>query len=134
MSFFPFVLLSFVLLSFCADGSGRDWASVQEMTSVVASPSSSKRSKLKNRFAAPEHQSADAEEGGVEVEEVVLDSDKAQEDAGDSVVVALPGVNLLFNGSVLLPFDVSRYMQGRLPAALIAQTNSASRLTTRSSC
>ena len=83
---------------------------------------------------APEHQSVEAEEERAEVEEVVLDSDNVQEDAGDSVVVALPGVNLLFNGSVLLPFDVSRYMQGRLPAALIAQTNGASRLTTRSSC
>ena len=76
----------------------------------------------------PEHHAVEVEE------EVGLDSDNVQDSAGDSAVVPLPGVNLLFNGTVLLPFDVSRYMQGRLPAALIAQTNSASRLTTRSSC
>ncbi|GBG60524.1 hypothetical protein CBR_g5699 [Chara braunii] len=44
--------------------------------------------------------------------------------------VVLPGVNLLFDGSQLLPLDVSTCLQGRLPASLVAEVAFASGLIT----
>lgn len=40
--------------------------------------------------------------------------------------VILPGVNLLFDGSSLHPFDIGTCLQGRLPVSLIAEASTAS--------
>lgn len=40
--------------------------------------------------------------------------------------VILPGVNLLFDGSSLHPFDISTCLQARLPVSLIAEASTAS--------
>eukprot|EP00249_Psilotum_nudum_P019721 c27386_g1_i1 orf=411-3452(-) len=39
---------------------------------------------------------------------------------------SLPGVNLLFDGSWLSPFDIGPFLQGRIPAALVAEAATAS--------
>ncbi|KAI3725606.1 hypothetical protein L1987_65397 [Smallanthus sonchifolius] len=44
-------------------------------------------------------------------------------DSGDTV---LPGVNLLFDGSELRPFDIGACLQARQPASLIAEASAAS--------
>ncbi|KAJ7533541.1 hypothetical protein O6H91_13G054100 [Diphasiastrum complanatum] len=50
---------------------------------------------------------------------------------GDATEIPLPGVNLIFDGSWLLPLDISRYLQGRLPAALIGEAFMMSNIYTR---
>ncbi|KAH9299528.1 hypothetical protein KI387_031210, partial [Taxus chinensis] len=47
-------------------------------------------------------------------------------DDNDSIDVILPGVNLLFDGSLLHPFDIGTCLQGRLPVSLIAEASAAS--------
>ena len=39
---------------------------------------------------------------------------------------SLPGMNLLFNGAWLQPLDIGPCLQGRVPAALVAEAASAS--------
>ncbi|KAK9118661.1 hypothetical protein Scep_016754 [Stephania cephalantha] len=51
---------------------------------------------------------------------------KAETDDADSKEVALPGVNLLFDGSELIPFDIGACLQARLPASLIADASAVS--------
>ncbi|KAL5704105.1 hypothetical protein ACHQM5_022578 [Ranunculus cassubicifolius] len=50
---------------------------------------------------------------------------KVEQDDSEKRVV-LPGVNLLFDGSRLLPFDIAACLQARQPVALIADASSAS--------
>ncbi|XP_058787282.1 uncharacterized protein LOC131661694 [Vicia villosa] len=51
---------------------------------------------------------------------------KAEPDDNDSKDVVLPGVNLLFDGSELHPFDIAACLQARQPISLIAEAASAS--------
>ncbi|KAJ4701387.1 protein FAM91A1 [Melia azedarach] len=53
---------------------------------------------------------------------------KAESDEADSREVTLPGVNLIFDGSELHPFDIGACLQSRQPISLIAEAaaNSAS--------
>ncbi|XP_043722611.1 protein FAM91A1-like isoform X2 [Telopea speciosissima] len=54
-----------------------------------------------------------------------LNTAKIEEDV-DSRQVALPGVNILFDGSELLPFDIGVCLQARQPVSLIAEALAAS--------
>ncbi|KAF5740192.1 hypothetical protein HS088_TW11G00258 [Tripterygium wilfordii] len=58
-----------------------------------------------------------------------LNMPKIDQDEADSREVVLPGVNLLFDGSELHPFDIGACLQARQPVALIAEAASASALT-----
>lgn len=51
---------------------------------------------------------------------------KAEIDESDSKEVILPGVNLIFDGSELLPFDIGACLQARQPISLIADAAAAS--------
>jgi hypothetical protein len=44
----------------------------------------------------------------------------------DSKEVIIPGVNLLFDGSELHPFDIGACLQARQPISLIAESAAAS--------
>ncbi|CAN7049694.1 unnamed protein product [Brassica rapa subsp. trilocularis] len=51
---------------------------------------------------------------------------KADADEADSREVVLPGLNLLYDGSELHPFDIGACLQARQPVALIAEAAAAS--------
>lgn len=51
---------------------------------------------------------------------------KADSEEVDTKEVVLPGVNLLFDGSHLLPFDIGACQQARQPVLLIAEASAAS--------
>ncbi|KAF8411411.1 hypothetical protein HHK36_003960 [Tetracentron sinense] len=51
---------------------------------------------------------------------------KVELDDADSREVILPGVNLLFDGSQLHPFDIGACLQARQPVCLIAEASAAS--------
>ncbi|XP_023645754.1 protein FAM91A1 isoform X1 [Capsella rubella] len=51
---------------------------------------------------------------------------KADADEADSREVILPGLNLLYDGSELHPFDIGACLQARQPVALIAEAAAAS--------
>ncbi|KAJ1410289.1 FAM91, N-terminal domain [Sesbania bispinosa] len=51
---------------------------------------------------------------------------KAESDENDSKDVILPGVNLLFDGSELHPFDIGACLQARQPISLITEAAAAS--------
>ncbi|MQL71225.1 hypothetical protein Taro_003543 [Colocasia esculenta] len=51
---------------------------------------------------------------------------KPESDDADSREVVLPGVNLLFDGSQLHPFDIGACLQARQPIFLIAEASAAS--------
>lgn len=51
---------------------------------------------------------------------------KFESDDTDSREVVLPGVNLLFDGSQLHPFDIGACLQARQPVSLIAEASDAS--------
>lgn len=55
-----------------------------------------------------------------------MSSVKVETDEADSRDVILPGVNLLFDGSELHPFDIGACLQARQPVALIAEASVAS--------
>ncbi|KAL9254917.1 FAM91A1-like protein [Drosera capensis] len=57
---------------------------------------------------------------------VPLGTTKAEADDADSKEVTFPGVNLLFDGSELHPFDIGACLQARQPVSLIAEASSAS--------
>ncbi|GAV83251.1 hypothetical protein CFOL_v3_26699 [Cephalotus follicularis] len=54
---------------------------------------------------------------------------KADHDEADSREVVLPGVNILFDGSELHPFDIGACLQARQPVSLIAEASAASAAT-----
>ena len=60
------------------------------------------------------------------IEEATQVAPKAEPDENDSKEVTLPGVNLIFDGSELHPFDIGACLQARQPIALIADAASAS--------
>lgn len=51
---------------------------------------------------------------------------KPETDDADSREVVLPGVNLIFDGSQLNPFDIGACLQARQPVSLIAEASAAS--------
>jgi len=51
---------------------------------------------------------------------------KAESDENDNKEVILPGVNLLFDGAELHPFDIGACLQARQPISLIAEAAAAS--------
>ncbi|KAG5251013.1 protein FAM91A [Salix suchowensis] len=59
----------------------------------------------------------------------MVNSTKADPDEADSREVVLPGVNLIFDGSELHPFDIGACLQARQPVSLIAEAASASATT-----
>lgn len=61
-------------------------------------------------------------------ENAPLSSTKADADEADSREVVLPGLNLLYDGSDLHPFDIGACLQARQPVALIAEAAVASAL------
>lgn len=56
----------------------------------------------------------------------VEDSTKPESDEADTKEAVFPGVNLLFDGCQLLPFDISACLQARQPILLIAEASAAS--------
>lgn len=56
----------------------------------------------------------------------MVKSTKAEPDEADSREVILPGVNLIFDGSELHPFDIGACLQARQPVSLIAEAAAAS--------
>nr|XP_043637575.1 protein FAM91A1-like isoform X1 [Erigeron canadensis] len=58
--------------------------------------------------------------------EEVSDSSSSKSDDMDSRESILPGVNLLFDGSELRPFDIGACLQARQPVALIVEASLAS--------
>ncbi|KAI4305769.1 hypothetical protein L6164_029116 [Bauhinia variegata] len=53
-------------------------------------------------------------------------STKTEPDENDSKEVLLPGVNLIFDGSELHPFDIGACLQARQPVSLVAEAQTAS--------
>ncbi|KAL6006480.1 hypothetical protein ACLOJK_037434 [Asimina triloba] len=51
---------------------------------------------------------------------------KPESDDADSKEVILPGVNLIFDGSILSPFDIGACLQARQPVSLIAEASISS--------
>lgn len=51
---------------------------------------------------------------------------KTEQEEAESREVVLPGVNLLFDGSELHPFDIGACLQARQPVSLIAEAASSS--------
>lgn len=51
---------------------------------------------------------------------------KTEQEEVDSREVVLPGVNLIFDGSELHPFDIGACLQARQPVSLIAEAASSS--------
>ncbi|KAK6938123.1 FAM91, N-terminal domain [Dillenia turbinata] len=51
---------------------------------------------------------------------------KVEPDDAESREVVLPGVNILFDGAELHPFDIGACLQGRQPVSLIAEASTAS--------
>jgi hypothetical protein len=51
---------------------------------------------------------------------------KPESEDTESRDVVLPGVNLIFDGAELRPFDIGACLQGRQPILLIAEASAAS--------
>lgn len=51
---------------------------------------------------------------------------KVDPDEADSREVILPGLNILFDGSELHPFDIGACLQARQPVSLITEASAAS--------
>ncbi|KAL3647346.1 hypothetical protein CASFOL_008314 [Castilleja foliolosa] len=56
----------------------------------------------------------------------IEDSAKGESEDADSKEVILPGVNLLFDGYELRPFEIGACLQARLPVSLISEASAAS--------
>ena len=59
-------------------------------------------------------------------ESLILSTSKVESDEADSKEVVLPGVNLLFDGSGLRPFDIAACLQARVPVSLVFEASAAS--------
>ncbi|OUZ99593.1 FAM91 [Macleaya cordata] len=62
----------------------------------------------------------------VESPKPAMSATKVEPDDADSREVVLPGVNLLFDGYQLLPFDIGACLQARQPVSLISEASAAS--------
>ncbi|KAL3514217.1 hypothetical protein ACH5RR_026934 [Cinchona calisaya] len=59
-------------------------------------------------------------------ESLLISTSKAESDEADSKEVVLPGVNLLFDGSELRPFDIGTCLQARQLVSLVSEASAAS--------
>lgn len=59
-------------------------------------------------------------------ESAPVSTGKVELDDADSQEVILPGLNLLFDGSELRPFDIGACLQARQPVSLIAEASALS--------
>lgn len=59
-------------------------------------------------------------------EALPANSTKGELDEADSKEVVLPGVNMIFDGTELHPFDIGACLQARQPIALVAEAAAAS--------
>ena len=59
-------------------------------------------------------------------EPVTIGTGKGESEDADSKEVTLPGVNLLFDGTELRPFEIGACLQARQPVSLIAEASAAS--------
>ncbi|CAK9325584.1 unnamed protein product [Citrullus colocynthis] len=59
-------------------------------------------------------------------EALPANSTKGESDEADSKEVVLPGVNMIFDGTELHPFDIGACLQARQPIALVAEAAAAS--------
>lgn len=57
---------------------------------------------------------------------LTMGTGKGESEDADSKEVTLPGVNLLFDGSELRPFEIGACLQARQPVSLIAEASAAS--------
>ncbi|XP_074591078.1 uncharacterized protein LOC141846954 isoform X2 [Curcuma longa] len=118
--------------------SGR-WSPLDPSTPISAASSEHQRLKLINRQRCrPEILSFDGnilrsyalssiyEAGAQPFEESSVGGTKHESDEEHSREVGLPGVNLLFDGASLHPFDIGACLQARQPVLLIAEASSAS--------
>lgn len=60
------------------------------------------------------------------IEEALPATMKSESDESDSKEVVLPGVNMIFDGTELHPFDIGACQQARQPIALVAEAAAAS--------
>lgn len=60
------------------------------------------------------------------IEEALPPGTKGESDEADSKEVVLPGVNMIFDGTELHPFDIGACQQARQPIALVAEAAAAS--------
>lgn len=67
-------------------------------------------------------------EAETSIEDLSTNAVKPESDDADTRDVVLPGVNLMFDGSLLVPFDISACLQARQPISLIAEASAASSL------
>ncbi|XP_022940490.1 protein FAM91A1-like [Cucurbita moschata] len=63
--------------------------------------------------------------------EEALPNSKGESDETDSKEVVLPGVNMIFDGTELHPFDIGACQQARQPIALVAEAAAASAAATK---
>ncbi|KAL3504790.1 hypothetical protein ACH5RR_034631 [Cinchona calisaya] len=77
---------------------------------------------LRSYALAPVYEAAT----GPDEESLPISTSKVESDEADRKEVVLPGINLVFDGSELLPFDVGACLQARLPVSLIAEASAAS--------
>ena len=68
----------------------------------------------------------EAEMRMIEESPPISSTGKVETDDVDSKEVILPGVNLIFDGSELRPFDIAACLQARQPVSLIAEASAAS--------
>ncbi|KAI0485893.1 hypothetical protein KFK09_029464 [Dendrobium nobile] len=59
-------------------------------------------------------------------ESPLMTSGKLESFDAESREIVLPGLNLLFDGSQLVPFDIGACLQARQPISLIAEAAAAS--------
>ena len=77
---------------------------------------------LKRSYAlSPEH-----DEASISDEQSSTREGKPDPEEADSTYVLLPGVNLIFDGLELHPFDIGACLQARQPLWLIAEASTAS--------
>lgn len=57
---------------------------------------------------------------------LTMGAGKGELEDADSKEVTLPGVNLLFDGSELRPFEIGACLQARQPVSLIGEASAAS--------
>lgn len=115
------------------------WNPVTESSSPISGASDYQRLKLANRqrchtevlsfdgHILRSYALAPAYEDATKMnEETSRNNVKGESDEKDSGETILPGVNLLFDGSELRPFDIGACLQARQPAALIAEASAVS--------
>ncbi|KAL7585783.1 hypothetical protein Lser_V15G44506 [Lactuca serriola] len=116
------------------------WNPITEPSSPISGTSDYQRIKLANRqrchteilsfdgHILRSYALAEGYEDATKMNEEIsrVNNVKGDPDDKDNGETVLPGVNLLFDGSELRPFDIGACLQARLPAALIAEASAVS--------